>query len=269
MKISVITPVFNSANVIKKNIFSIISQNYTNFEHIIVDNLSSDNTLQIAIDLYADAGLEKKLKIISGKDQGISDAFNKGITAASGEIISILNSDDYFVSEDVFETVVLLYQRNSKILIVHGDISFKDDKYGSNVRHPLALKPINGIMFNHPAMFAKKEVFLKAGLFDLEYKFAMDVELFTRLSKVYYPIAHYSFYANKTFTIMSSGGASWNNELDSIREVKKALIKNDLWHINTFGYYISRLSKAYIKILFTHIGLKSIVKIWRNLKWGN
>ena len=104
MKISIITPTFNSEKTIEKNVESILKQSFKEFEHIIIDNLSHDNTLDIIKKLYKDSPLN--LRIISEKDNGISEAFNKGINIASGDILTILNSDDYYYSENVFEHVV-------------------------------------------------------------------------------------------------------------------------------------------------------------------
>ena len=77
--ISIITPTFNSGNTITKNVQSVIAQSYKEFEHIIVDNVSTDDTINKVETLYQNNGLTEKLKIISEKDNGISDAFNKGI----------------------------------------------------------------------------------------------------------------------------------------------------------------------------------------------
>src|SRR5512146_2854433 len=99
MKISVITPTYNSEKTIPTNIKSILKQTYKNFEHIIVDNKSTDRTVSVINDLY---GVEKgKLIFISEKDEGIADAFNKGILLAKGNIITILNSDDSYYDENI------------------------------------------------------------------------------------------------------------------------------------------------------------------------
>ncbi|MDP4115572.1 MAG: glycosyltransferase family 2 protein [Bacteroidota bacterium] len=268
MKISVITPAFNSANVIRKNVLSIISQNYSNFEHIIIDKRSSDSTLQIVTDLYRGAGLENKLKIFSGEDTGISDAFNKGINAASGNIITILNSDDSYIGDAVFDTVVNLFRRNPKSLIVHGDIFFKDEKYGSNVRNPLPYHAIEGVLFNHPTMFLKREVYTEIGLFDTDFKYSMDFELYCRLAKKYKPLKNYCcYYQNEPLVLMEAGGASWKNEFGSIAELKKALIKNGLWGFDSSKFYYARLFRTKVKEFLTSIKMDKIITKWRNLKW--
>ena len=114
MKISIITATFNSENFISSNINSIKIQTYNNFEHIIIDNKSKDKTLEI----IKNEG--KNLKIISEKDNGIYDAFNKGITLAKGEIISIINSDDYFADDKVLENVISVFNSHD-IDIVYGN----------------------------------------------------------------------------------------------------------------------------------------------------
>ncbi|MBU0581250.1 MAG: glycosyltransferase, partial [Candidatus Margulisbacteria bacterium] len=93
MKISVITPTYNSGKTIEQNVKSLLEQNYKNFEQIIIDNLSNDGTLIKIEQLYKNAGRIDKLRVLSEKDNGIAEAFNKGIKTANGEIIGILNSD--------------------------------------------------------------------------------------------------------------------------------------------------------------------------------
>src|SRR3990167_7739385 len=116
MKISVVTPTFNSEKTIAGNIQSIISQAYKDFEHIIIDNLSTDKTIELAKNYYLSAGMIDRLIIISEKDNGISDAFNKGIKTASGEIIAILNSDDVYFNNRVFEKVADLFEKKGNII---------------------------------------------------------------------------------------------------------------------------------------------------------
>ena len=97
MKLTVITPTFNSESTISRNIESVLNQEYSFLEHVIVDGGSSDMTMKIVAgykEQYSQKGYE--LKFISEKDRGIYDAFNKGIELASGEIIGILNSDDWW-----------------------------------------------------------------------------------------------------------------------------------------------------------------------------
>ena len=98
MKVSIITATYNSANTLALNLNSVARQSYKNIEHIIIDNCSSDSTLEIA------NSYNHISQIISEKDNGIYDAMNKGIAIASGDIIGILNSDDYLANEDTIRS---------------------------------------------------------------------------------------------------------------------------------------------------------------------
>lgn len=180
MKISVITPTFNSEKTIQKTIDSILCQSYTKFEHIIIDNLSEDNTVSIAKNLYKES--PSNLRIISEKDIGISDAFNKGINYSAGEIITILNSDDYYYSNDIFEKVINIF-KTSECVIVHGDVEFIDSKYGSYTRKPLELDRLITMPLNHPTMFVNRNIYSSIGLFDNTYRYSMDFEFYCRLYK--------------------------------------------------------------------------------------
>lgn len=104
MKISIITVTYNSSKTLKDTIESVLKQTYTNYEHIIVDGLSKDNTMEIVKEY--EAKYNGKLKYISEKDSGLYDAMNKGIKMATGDIIGILNSDDMYAHENVLQEIV-------------------------------------------------------------------------------------------------------------------------------------------------------------------
>ncbi|MDD4781992.1 MAG: glycosyltransferase, partial [Tissierellia bacterium] len=118
MKISIITTTYNSASTIKDTLESVNSQNYSIIEHIIVDGGSKDNTLNL-VERYG----KSVSTVISEPDKGIYDAMNKGIKAATGDVIGMLNSDDFFTSDDIIETVVDNF-KNSDIDALYGDIHF-------------------------------------------------------------------------------------------------------------------------------------------------
>jgi glycosyltransferase involved in cell wall biosynthesis len=267
MKITVITPTFNSEKNIDKCVQSIISQSYQNFEHVIIDNISTDRTLEIIKNIYSKNNILSKLRIICEKDCGISNAFNKGIVAASGNIIGILNSDDIYYSNNVFQNIINAFT-NSKILFVHGNIFFKDELYGSNIRKPLFCDIRVAMPYNHPTMFLRRELYDKVGVFNTDYKYAMDFDLICRLYKFYKkPEASSVYLTEEPLVVMSAGGASWANEINSIHETKKILIANNKWDLEAKKHYCLRLFRTKTKAILTVFGLNFVVKLWRRSKW--
>lgn len=269
MLISIITPTFNSEKTIEKNVNSIINQTYKNFEHIIVDNQSKDNTIGIINKIYKDNNLENCLHIISETDSGISDAFNKGIIASKGDVIGILNSDDAYYNNRVFERVAEAFSEND-IIFVHGNIYFHDPIYGSNIRRP-RLCPIAVTMpYNHPSMFIRKEIYKKYGLYDVRYNYAMDYALIVRYEKEIHGFRSKGKYIDgEPIAVMYFGGASWNNELHSIEETKEVLKKYGFWNASARRAYFFRKIRTILKKYLSLYGLNFIVKIWRNIKWKN
>jgi glycosyltransferase len=265
MKISIITPTFNSEKTIAKNVESILKQSFKDFEHIIIDNLSSDKTLAIVKNLYKDS--PSNLSIISEKDSGIADAFNKGIRFSTGNIITILNSDDYYYSDNIFEQVIDGFKK-SQCLIFHGNVLFIDPKYGSYLRKPYKFDTFKTMPLNHPTMFIKKEVYDVVGLFDTSYRYSMDFEFYCRLYNSYPGLSNKLYYFDKNpLVIMSAGGESWANEVQSILEVKRAVKKNGL---TTFSLDIQlqlRLFRTYLKSFLNKIGLNFLVRLWRKINY--
>jgi len=267
MNLSVITPTWNSASTIEGCVMSIINLNITNFEHIIVDNLSSDNTLSLINRIYHREGLSNNLKIISERDKGIAEAFNKGIEATSGEIIGILNSDDQYCGEYVLEKVTNCF-KDKNVLFVHGNIYFEDPLYGSNIRKPLLCPITSAMPYNHPTMFFRKEVYKQHGLFDTGYKFAMDFEFICRLIKQIDDFYIKGIYLKgEPLVTMAAGGASWRGELESIDETKRALKTYGFWNFDARKNYILRVLRTKLKISLSKIGLNGIVIKWRKRKW--
>lgn len=180
MKVSIITVSYNSASTIEHTINSVINQDYPDIEYIIVDGKSTDGTLD-TIKKY-----ENKIsKTISEKDEGIYFAINKGIQLATGDIIGILNSDDFYVHGRVISKVVQTFiSKNADA--VYADLVYvlKDDtgkifRYwkAGEYKHGLFKK---GWMPPHPTFFVKKEVYDKYGLYNTKLFLAADYELMLR-----------------------------------------------------------------------------------------
>lgn len=269
MKITVITATLNSAASIKRCVKSVVNQSYKYFEHIIVDSLSDDNTISIIKDIYSNKNLLSNLTIISEKDDGISDAFNKGIKLAKGEIVTILNSDDYYYSDEIFKIVAESFV-DSSILFVHGNILFVDKIYGSNIRRPLLCDVKEAMPYNHPTMFVRKSLYDKIGLYDNNYKYAMDFDFICKIKDSYENIDSISFYIQgDPITVMLAGGASWENENKSIKETKEILIRHNFWDSRARINYYFRLFRVRIKTILNFIGLNYFIKLWRKNKWGS
>lgn len=212
MKISIITATFNSGKTIVDTMVSVLRQTYTNFEYLVIDGGSSDDTIEKVKSYEPRFG--DRLRWISEKDRGIYDAMNKGIKMATGDVVGILNSDDYYTDIDILQTVADSFENNNRLDALYGDIHFVRDGspdkcvryYSSRMFSPFWLR--FGFMPAHPSFYCKREVFEKAGLYSLDYKIGADYEMMVRLFKKY---RIKSQYINKDFVTMRTGGASNNN----------------------------------------------------------
>lgn len=185
LKISIITVCFNSEDTIRDAIESVLSQDYPNIEYIIVDGLSKDKTTSII------SGYEDKLtKVISEPDKGIYDAMNKGIRLATGDVVGILNSDDFFEYPSVISDVSDCFRLNPDASCVFGDVVFVDPVDTGKITRFYSSKKFRswklrfGWMPPHTATFIRKSVFDEIGGYSLDYRIASDYELFVRMLMV-------------------------------------------------------------------------------------
>ena len=266
LKMSVITLTWNSGKTIAETVKSVLSQNYNNYEHIIIDNCSTDDTLPIIRQLYIDN--KDKLKIISEPDKGISDGFNKGIHNASGEIITFLNSDDHYLYKSVFLDVAQAFS-DDQVMYTHGDMIFEDDTYGTNQRAPLLCSLEEAMPYNHPTMFVRAILYTRHGLFDLDYKYAMDFHFICRLHKTAnQPLYKSTYIRSRPLVIMKAGGVSNQYELDAIKELTYALKENN-FHSNLAKKNMAkRAFRIKIKSLLYKLRLTFFSRYWRNHKWN-
>lgn len=263
--ITIITPTLNSGETIERNSCSVCSQEYKDIKRIIVDGLSNDNTLE---KLYPrNITCEIPTKVISENDFGISDAFNKGIVACDTEVIGILNSDDEYYDEFVLGRVAEAFKDNT-VDFVHGDMLFVDDLYGTNVRAPLFCPLTYAMPYNHPTMFLRKRVYDEIGLFDLNFRYAMDFELVCRMYSDPKTCKYKGIYLKGAPLVkMHAGGVSWHHEFSSLDEVEQALKKHGFWNKNAQTCLRLRRLRTRIKVRLVRWGLGFVVKVWRNQKW--
>lgn len=252
MKVSIITVTYNSGKTIASTIESVLRQSHKDIDYWIIDGGSTDNTINIvkSYEPLADG----RLHWISEKDKGIYDAMNKGIRHCSGEIVGILNSDDYYTSNDCLETIVRTFSeaeaKGERLDATYGDIHYIRDErpdrcvryYSSAHFRPGRLR--FGYMPAHPSFYVRREVYERVGLYSLNYKIASDYDMMVRLFIIEKIHARY---INKDFVTMRLGGLSTSsiaNRLLITREDVKACRNN--------GYYTNLLliSMKYLTKIF-------------------
>lgn len=259
MKISIITASYNRANTIKDTIESILSQSYKDWEHIIIDGASTDNTLEV-INAYKDQ-YKGRLKLISEKDKGIYDAMNKGIALATGDIIGILNSDDIYFDSEVLSCIKNSFQ-DTNIEGIHGGIVVTDP---NNLNKIIRIKkgcayPKGGFSSGwhpaHPSFYVRKEIYDKFGKFDLSFGTASDMELMIRfIEREHISLA----FEPKIMVKMRFGGAS-NNSIKALlrsnKQVIRAFEKNNL--SKPKFYLIKKLTPKIIGMIKSKFGIEKI-----------
>jgi glycosyltransferase involved in cell wall biosynthesis len=227
MKISIVTATYNSAATVRDTLTCIANQQHPFVEHIIVDGLSKDNTLSIVKEFSHVA------KIVSEKDKGIYDAMNKGVKLATGDVIGILNSDDFYTGPEVLTKVAAAFEDPS-VEAVYGDLQYvKQDnvdritrtwKAGTYQKKYLYY----GWMPPHPTFFVRRQVYDKAGFFNIALRSAADYELMLRILLKYNASARY---IPEVLVKMRTGGvsnASLQNRFKANKEDAKAWKLNDL-----------------------------------------
>ncbi len=176
MLVTVITPCFNSEKTIEKTIQSVLTQTYKNIEYIIVDGNSTDKTMEI-VKSY-EAQFQGRMRYVSEPDEGIYYAMNKGIGMATGELIGIVNSDDYY-EKDAIEKMVAA-RTNAKYQILYGfERTLWEGKEASIVIHHHT--NLDRQMITHPTCFVTKKLYEDLGTFDTSYRYSSDYEFMLRM----------------------------------------------------------------------------------------
>lgn len=229
MLFSIITATYNSQDFLQYALDSYAKQTHLEKELIIIDGASGDATLKLVNDNKKMVG-----QFLSEKDKGIYDALNKGILLARGGIIGILHSDDFFADDKVLSAVNKIFEDDSSVAAVYGDLQYVD----RNNPNRVIRNWISGIYYRekfkygwmppHPTLFIKKECFIKYGLYDLNYHSAADYDLILRflfknnLKTQYLP---------KILTKMRVGGLSnhsFQHRLKANKEDRVAMVANGL-----------------------------------------
>lgn len=181
MKVTILTVTFNSIGTLQDTIDSVALQDYPSVEYIVVDGNSKDGT----VDLIQRNG-SSITHWISESDQGMYDAMNKGIRMATGDIVGILNSDDFFYDKQVLSKVSAAFGEDSNLQAIIGDIVFVKGDSGDQILRRYSAKGwkpskfARGYMPPHPSFFVRRECFEKLGYYKTDYKIAADYELLIR-----------------------------------------------------------------------------------------
>lgn len=247
MKISIITVCYNSETTIERTIKSVLAQKNIDLEYLIIDGTSKDGTLGI-IKNYAQKN--PCIHFVSEKDKGIYDAMNKGISMASGDIVGILNSDDYYASDDSLSSIINVFERNNVEMVFGNLLYVKNNK---PYRYWKSGKPRTfkfGWMPPHPALFVKAEVYKNNGVFRLDCGINADYELMLRFFE---KEKLSSFWLDKIITCMEAGGTS-NNGIKS--RVISCVNDSLAWEKNNLKYTKITILLKKIRKLPQFIGAK-------------
>jgi len=260
IKISVITVVRNGREFIEQTIGSVQSQLYQNLEYIVIDGGSTDGTVDVI--KSRESGIAKW---ISEKDKGIADAFNKGITIATGDYLLFLNSDDALANPNVLAEIAEKIAAHDFPALIYGDCDVLVRDSGEVLYRARIIYSPNGLlrgqMLPHPSLFTRRSYFEKYGIFDERFKFAMDYEWLLR-GGLKERIVHIPLLV----TNVRTGGISTRDQRRVESEIISALKKNGyiasgLAEFQLRGYFFARFV---IKVVLKTIGLYKMFTHFRN-----
>jgi glycosyltransferase involved in cell wall biosynthesis len=215
-KLSLITASYNSARTISDTLRSVNAQTYPDLEYLVVDGGSKDETMAIV----AREGL-RVTSAVSEPDKGIYDAYNKGLSRTTGDIIGFINSDDYYCTPEALAEVMAAFEADPELEAVHGDLVYVDPVVTGKIeRHwksrPATAKTLRrGFIPAHPTLFLRRGVYDKVGGFDTAYRLAADYDFMLRAFHVH---QIKSLYIPSIWVRMRSGGATGGTTTSIVRQ---------------------------------------------------
>lgn len=227
-RLSIITPCFNAVTTIRDTIESVVTQGFDDMEYIIIDGGSTDGTLEI---LQEYSGIIDKM--VSEPDQGISDAFNKGVELASGDYIGIINADDYY-DPRAFSRILQAAADHGDPDVIYGSLRYLPLTGRDYMEHPRIGRIWNYMSVFHPAMFIHRTAYQKIGAYKVDYRYAMDSEWVHRaVARSLKLVQCYGVISN-----MRLGGVSHKNSLSSLSEFRRSAITHGASKIMANYYFV-------------------------------
>jgi len=237
VKVSIITTSFNSAKTLSHTLESVSMQTYPEIEHVLVDGASRDGSVKLIQAWSAD----HPVRWVSEKDSGIYDALNKGIKMATGDIIGLLHSDDFYFDPRLIERVARIFE-TTDVDAVYGDVEYvdpADPKKVTRLYSSARFQPSKiayGWIPAHPSLFLRRRVYDRFGLFDSSFRIAGDFEF---LSRVFWNSDLRWTYLPETLVRMREGGLSnqsfknrWKTNLEILRACRKNKIPTNLFKLS-------------------------------------
>jgi len=253
--VSIITIVYNGETDIRQTMDSVLQQSYEPVEYIVIDGGSTDATVSILEEYDSQLSFWE-----SARDKGISDAFNKGITIANGEIIGLVNAGDWY-EPNTIEVVVDTFLAEKEVGIVCGALQFWK---GSSLEYLCSSVPElleREMSITHPSCFVRTTLYRQFGMFSLDYNLAMDYELLLRLKTngvVFVSLDH--VLANMQHDGISE--ENWKKALQETHRARTELLEDSFF--STIWYYYFLTLKRGIRIVLEKLGLDGLLHFYRS-----
>ena len=255
MRLSVITVTYNSREHLEETIDSVLSQEWPDLEYILVDGGSTDGTLDI---IRRHAAADSRIRWISEQDEGISDAFNKGLKLATGTLIGIINSDDTY-APGALQAVAEAFGCYPECDVFYGDVIRLQGNTPVFRLKPADVKRTiwREMPLNHAATFVTQRAYDKVGVFDISLKTAMDYDIVLRLFK---GGCRFS-YIDRVLAQVRYGGESDERFINGLKEVFSVSVREGLPYWKACWWLATRICMVYVKNLLRRFGLYRLIRL--------
>lgn len=253
--ISIITITYNDFEGLKKTLSSIPDFDF--LESVVINGGSDKSTLEFLSSYQG--------KVINEEDEGIADAFNKGIASSSGDAIMFLNSGDELIEPGYLKEADEILNQKKEIAFVHSNLILIDSIGTQLYMKPSFCNPGRGLPYLHPTMVVRKSVFEKIGFFNKDYKIAMDFDFVVRLEKLKFK----GFYIHDKVVVKMEGtGRSVEREFEAIKECYRSLKLNEYLNLKNSSGLLIRVVLFLIRKLMILVGLGGVLRKLKKKKYS-